>query len=68
MVAKTILIARKLFVTQKLIRTNSFLAISPKSTSHRGKGWGGGGEQRLSRNVAGNKAFQSFVLKRNKTF
>ena len=35
------------------------------------KGGGGGGgwrEQQLSRNVAGNKAFRSFVLKRNKTF
>ena len=33
-----------------------------------GGGGGGGREQRLSRNVARNKSFQSFVLKQSKTF
>ena len=69
-----VLIARKLFV-EKLIRNLQCCFPGHKQfpgnqsaqvpSQHCIGGRGGGG---MSRNVAVNKAFQSFVLKRNKTF
>ena len=54
-----VLIVRKLFVTP-----GNQSAQVPNQHCNLGKGGGGGGrEQRLSRNVARNKSFQSFVLK-----